>query len=326
MATSSTQDGKQDPVGMRTSTGYMPIEGYGLIGNMHTAALVATDGGLDFMCWPSFDSPSIFCRMLDAEKGGFFTVNPASNSKVTTKQSYLPNSNILQTMFLEDAGVLNLLDFMPRPRKADPLAPLSCEQSLSKWLVRRVECVRGEVNVCVKVLPAFNYARDRHSMEILSKDRDGKAGKCSQYVVFKSKDVVLELRATFDGVDEENATPQVLFERTAGTDLGEAVVIHLHLREGQHVSFVLRDHLSDSDHQKAVGSECITTAHVDRVQRDTKHFWSEWISQSRYTGRWQEVVQRSLLTLKLLIFEPTGAILAAPSKPIPAIRNSTSHV
>jgi GH15 family glucan-1,4-alpha-glucosidase len=148
----------------RTANGYMPIEDYGLIGNMRTCAMVALDGGLDYMCWPYFDSPSVFCRILDKEKGGHFTIGPSNDDLCTTKQQYLPASNILQTRYLNEEGVMNVVDFFPRPNnksldaeyhanvvKSDHTGNVPERSDLKKWLVRRVECMRGSVNVSVLV-------------------------------------------------------------------------------------------------------------------------------------------------------------------------------
>jgi GH15 family glucan-1,4-alpha-glucosidase len=146
----------------RTANGYMPIEDYGLIGNMRTCAMVALDGGLDYMCWPYFDSPSVFCRILDKEKGGHFTIGPTSEDLCTTKQQYLPASNILQTRYLKEEGVMNVVDFFPRPNnknldseyhanvvKSEHTGNVPERPDLKKWLVRRVECMRGSVDVSV---------------------------------------------------------------------------------------------------------------------------------------------------------------------------------
>jgi len=146
----------------------MPIENYELIGNMHTAALVATDGSIDFMYWPDFDSPSVFCRLLDKNKGGHFFVGPKNGDHLFTKQQYLPSSNILQTWYLAEEGVLDIIDFFPRP--ADPsftsvAAHLGTKRGeamnwtssknpcLKQWLIRRVKCIRGFTDVQVEIVP-----------------------------------------------------------------------------------------------------------------------------------------------------------------------------
>ncbi|TKA63717.1 hypothetical protein B0A49_06953 [Cryomyces minteri] len=327
-------DNGRDPTGNREATGYMPIEHYGLIGNMRTSALVATDGGLDFMCWqvakrqPEFDSPSVFCRILDKNKGGHFTISPAGDLNLTTKQQYLPSSNILQTRFLHEDGVLNLLDFFPRPNTksvhVDPSVDingttnrrpsLDPRTQLKKWLVRRVECIRGTVDFNVEVFPAFNYAQDKHTTEIVRQEH-AHSGEASQRIVFRSERLSLELNATIDcGEAPEDDCPLVRFERKdRGCSLGEGIIAKIRLKEGQAVSFVLRDHPPDEQSRQ----EHITSELIDQVQKDTSSFWFNWISRSKYKGRWREVVNRSLLILKMLTFEPTGAIIAAPTFSLP---------
>lgn len=286
--------------------------------------MVATDGGLDYMCWPYFDSPSIFCRILDREKGGHFTIEPTSDDICTTKQQYLPASNILQTRYLKDEGVLNVIDFFPRPNNktvdgeyhanviASEHTGIVPERSdLKKWLVRRVECMRGSMVVNVVVSPAFNYAQDRHTVEITEMGQTGQ-GHCLQRATFKSNDLALELNATIDCGDEPDRTcPKVKFEKSADAQaLGNGITTTFRLNEGQAVSFILRD---AEDHSPDI----IDTATVNQLQADTHKYWARWIQAGKYTGRWSEVVMRSLLLLKLLIFEPSGAICAAPTFSLP---------
>jgi GH15 family glucan-1,4-alpha-glucosidase len=305
-----------DPLDMRGHTGYMPLEQYGLIGNLETTALVAVDGGLDFMCWPNHDSPSVFCRLLDKDKGGYFTISPAPHQgNVITKQQYLPSSNILQTMHLHDDGVMKLIDFFPRPDESVPVPGAGDTKAgeemdtdpgktFKKWLVRRVECVRGEVCFVVRVLPAFNYARDSHIVKITS-HKDG-----DDVVLFASKDLKLELHVVVDS--NQKVKPTLKFEVVIGHALGFGAQAYIRLQEGQRCSFILRQPPGPADIQ-----DRLTNALVDGVQKETKDFWFRWISQSRFKGRWHEVVQRSLLTLKMLTFEPTGAIIAAPTFSLP---------
>jgi hypothetical protein len=118
----------------------------------------------------------------------------------------------------------------------------------------------------------------------------------------------LELNSTID-CGEGGACPNVAF-RKASFALGDGITANFRLYEGQAVSFILRD---ADDHDP----EQIDTALVDELQLNTHKYWSRWISQSKYQGRWEEVVTRSLLLLKLLIFEPTGAICAAPTFSLP---------
>src|SRR5258708_10338792 len=138
---------------------YLPIEDHGLIGNMHTAALVGMNGSIDWCCLPRFDSPSIFAAILDDKKGGFFKI-AATHDDGGFRQMYLPETNVLVTRFLSPAGVGEIVDFMPvqdRSRKA------------RHEIVRIVHGVRGEVAFRAECLPSFDYARAGHELEIRSK-------------------------------------------------------------------------------------------------------------------------------------------------------------
>ena len=129
---------------------YQPIEDYGVIGDLRTAALIGKNGSLDWLCLPHFDSPSVFGAILDDEKGGNFQIEPTC-ADVTTKQLYWPDTNVLITRFLSLEGVAEVVDFMP----------INGVQRL----IRRVHCVRGELPFKVVCRPAFNYARDSHEVE-----------------------------------------------------------------------------------------------------------------------------------------------------------------
>jgi len=106
---------------------------------------------------PDFDSPSVFCRLLDKDKGGYFSITPSKHTSFTTKQQYLPSSNILQTSYIHEDGVATLVDFFPRPKNSFVVAKgskqmayreaITVQDELKKWLVRRVECIRGEVDL-----------------------------------------------------------------------------------------------------------------------------------------------------------------------------------
>jgi len=128
---------------------YQPIENYGIVGNPHTVALVGLTGSIDFMCFPHFDSPSVFAKLLDDKNGGFFCIVPAFN-EMKQKQLYLPDTNILLTRFLSPDGVGEITDFMPAGTQEE------------KKLIRRVTTIRGEVKYRLTCAPRFNYGRDKH--------------------------------------------------------------------------------------------------------------------------------------------------------------------
>lgn len=134
---------------------YQPIEDYGIIGDLHTVALVGMDGSIDFMAFPHFDSPTIFAALLDHEKGGHFQIAPTLGEP-QHKQMYLPDTNVLITRFLSDEGVAEVSDFMPVEEG---------EQEPAHDLVRRAKTVRGEVHFRMICAPRFNYARAEHRVE-----------------------------------------------------------------------------------------------------------------------------------------------------------------
>ncbi|KAI0432110.1 Six-hairpin glycosidase-like protein [Xylaria sp. FL1042] len=308
----------------REATGYLPIEHYGMIGNMRTCALVSLDGSIDFMCWPDFDSPSIFCRLLDKDKGGHFGIAPPDPTSCTAKQQYLPSSAILQTRYINEEGVVNLLDFFPRPKNANILTTNTSQTSyrearsvpeeLKKWLVRRVECIRGQFALDVEVFPAFDYGKGPHETKVLKQQVQASQSCQSKTVTFHSENEKLQLDVCIfeHGVVESGASPNVAFQKAQRSGMkGEGVVARVTLQEGQSISFILRQDLPNHIATK------ITTAVLDSQQHDTQQFWYNWLSKSRYKGAWREVVSRSLMILKMLTYEPTGAIVAAPTFSIP---------
>ncbi|WP_187260682.1 glycoside hydrolase family 15 protein [Pontibacter beigongshangensis] len=136
--------------------GYLPIENYGVIGDLNTVALVGLNGSIDFMCFPDFDSPTIFASILDQHSGGFFAIKPARDG-LKTKQLYLPDTNVLLTRFLSDEGIGEITDFMPVE-----------ELYQGKELIRRITCVHGDMTFSMRCAPRFNYARSEKVTEQIS--------------------------------------------------------------------------------------------------------------------------------------------------------------
>lgn len=132
---------------------YQPIENYGIIGDLHTVALVGMNGSIDFMCFPHFNTPSIFAALLDHEKGGKFQLSPVLQ-KAKQKQLYLPDSNILLSRFLSDDGVAEVSDFMPIE-----------DGEVAHDLVRRAKTIRGEIKYSMICEPRFDYGRAHHKVE-----------------------------------------------------------------------------------------------------------------------------------------------------------------
>ena len=132
---------------------YRPIADYGVIGDLNTVALISREGSIDFMCFPDFDSPSIFASLLDDQRGGHFTLQPL-NEPAKYKQLYIADTNVLLTRFLMDQGVAELSDYMPVE-----------EGQVIPNLVRRVKAIRSAIEFRLDCFPAFDYARAEHVVE-----------------------------------------------------------------------------------------------------------------------------------------------------------------
>lgn len=272
---------------------------------------------------PVFDSPSIFCRLLDAKKGGYFSISPPADLHWTAKQQYLPSTNILQTRYIRNEGVCDVVDFFPRPKSSNIVGKVVAKQmpyreatvvqdELKKWLVRRVECIRGEMDIDVEIFPAFDYARATHVTELFIKDYAAGETESKTATFCGSDGLKLQLDVTIDKGEDHASCPHICFKKVMKDGMkGEGVVAHIHLLEGQAVSFVLRDDIPNHV------TRDVTTAVLDEQQHGTQDYWFNWISKSKYKGAWREVVSRSLMILKLLTYEPTGAIIAAPTFSIP---------
>jgi len=251
---------------------YQSIEDHGIIGDLRTAALVGTDGSIDWLCLPCFDSPSVFASILDDRKGGVFKIAPGTSSKFRSHQFYWPDTNVLVTSFLGAEGACEVTDFMPVFDRRTQV-------------VRHARVFRGSVALRMECRPAFNYARDRHRTEVTP-----------QGARFRSDALGLELAAS----------------RRLRQD-GGAVVSEFVLEEGQAATFVLRPCTDGTDEV----IRPISDAEWLEMAMATADYWRGWISRSNYQGRWREMVERSALVLELLTYEPTGAIIAAPTCSLP---------
>src|SRR5947209_9311851 len=142
---------------------YQPINSYGVIGDCRSAVLVAPDGSVDWGCLPDFDSPAIFCRLLDAERGGYFQIAPTEGT-IPGTQRYLRDSNVLQTKFTSIGGEVVLTDFMPVetlsawPHQDVQSTNWTRQDDSFHGLVRAVECTRGEMLVTLTLKVSPNYA------------------------------------------------------------------------------------------------------------------------------------------------------------------------
>ena len=164
---------------------YQPIENYGLIGNMRTTALVGMNGSIDWMCFPHFDSPSVFAAILDDGKGGRFSIDPVPHH-VRSKQYYWPDTNVLVTRFHTADGVGRVIDFMPVGKEES--------DCIQHGIVRRIQSIRGTMTFRMECQPAFNYGRDTHTITL-----DAQGG------IFQSPNLSLRLGATIPMQQEGNA-------------------------------------------------------------------------------------------------------------------------
>src|SRR6201996_7877428 len=252
-------------------TGYLPIEEHGIVGDLRTVALVGTDGTVDWYCPSRFDAPSLFGALLDARKGGYFSLWCRGSGR--PKQLYLPDTNILMTRFQGAEAVGEVIDFM--------VPETSGTGRARDLLVRQARAVRGRATFELACHPAFDYGRAPHTVRLV----DGVGA------VFESSAGRCVLRTNVALKIEESGVAA-----TFTLDEGESVDIELEwngevrpLAEGETAELFAR----------------------------TSDFWQSWVSQSRYRGRWREMVQRSALVLKLLVYHPTGAMVAAPTTSLP---------
>jgi GH15 family glucan-1,4-alpha-glucosidase len=262
--------------------GYLPIADHGIIGDLHTVALVGADGTIDWYCCPTFDSPSVFASILDKEKGGHYRIAPLDDDW-TSKQLYFPDTNVLITRFFTPGGVGELQGFMPIARTG--------EERHRHRLIRRVVAVRGSVRFRVELQPRFNYARDPH--ETLQYEHG---------VVFDSPGLCLALQAT---------TPIACDDHGAQSEFT--------LEAGESVTFVLEQV------ERGYVPRRYEEEETRQAYERTIDYWRLWLSQSRYRGRWREMVHRSALTLKLLTYQPTGAIVAAPTTSLPELMGGSRN-
>jgi GH15 family glucan-1,4-alpha-glucosidase len=261
---------------------YPNISDHGLIGDLQTAALVSTDGVLDWFCCPRFDSPSVFGSLLDADRGGFYRIAPDRDDYVA-RQLYLPDTAILVTRFMTPDGVGEVHDFMP-------IAGATATDR--HRLVRNIRVVRGVMRFAIEIQPRFDYGRAAHKLE--ATEHGG---------VFASDGMALTVHAIGpEGVSA--ASLGITLER-----VGEGVRWTRTLREGE-IGGVVLESMGGTPRR-------VSPEEAQQLEDDTARFWRGWLGRSSYRGRWREVVTRSAMTLKLLTYAPTGAPVAAPTTGLP---------
>ena len=257
---------------------YPSIADHGLIGDLQTSALVATDGSVDWFCSPRIDSPSIFGSLLDQERGGHFRISP-HRSRYTTKQLYFPDTAILITRFLTEHGVGEVMDFMPI---ATGRAPTDNHR-----LVRLLRCVRGKLTFDVDIAPRFDYGRQPHEARVTEGGFE-----------FQSKDMRLAVHPVREPADQILATTEIV-----DGDVHAQVTLEAGMVRG----LVLESAPAGPPHP-------IPVAEIERLLDDTAAFWRAWLSRCQYTGRWREMVARSAITLKLMTYAPSRRARGRPHR------------
>jgi GH15 family glucan-1,4-alpha-glucosidase len=266
---------------------YRSISDYAVIGDCHTAALISAEGSIDWACLPHFDSPAAFLRILDDDKGGFCSVAPAEPA--LPSRQYVPDTNILETLWETTNGALCVTDFMP-------VAPIPKEQrsdddhgrdvQSAHTIIRLVTCRREPVSVGVEVKATLGYA-----------------------------DGTTQISMTLDGRMRAECDSGALWMQLIGRSLlpgkdGRALSV-FRLEPGETIALALT--WSEKDEQV----EPWTIDRVRHTLRETREYWQKWCETFDYDGDYEEFVKRSALALKLMTFEPTGAIVAAPTTSLP---------
>lgn len=259
---------------------YTPIEDYAIIGDCASAALVGKNGSIDWLCWPRFDSPSIFGRILDHENGGYFQIRPVSDFEV--ERRYLPDTNVLETTFTTNRGVLRLTDLMPVAHREAYRRELWPEHEI----LRTIECIEGTVEIDVLCDPRLEYG----SVDPALSDR-GPHGFFYNHggsVLIVRSELPLVLASGRGALHS-----QILLKE------GDRYVVSLTYDEGEPAVLPLLG--EDADEK------------MDR----TVAYWRDWAAKCEYEGPYRDAVVRSALTLKLMTFAPSGAIIAAPTTSLP---------
>ncbi len=264
----------------KNTSGYSRIGDYGVVGDCKTVALVHMKGSIDFLCFPHFDSPSVFAKLLDKDKGGYFNIVPTGENYIT-QQFYIKNTAILTTRFFADNSTIEYMDFMPDPGNVDA----------STKLIRVVKAIRGNCQFDLNLHIKYDYGRAQY--EELRRHSD-------YYVAFPCA--------------KENCTSMALKSNIPLELEGEDNRMRFSLKEGESAIFQFEEYNTDdleSWNHEEMGEETLNKLSA------TKHFWEKWIKTSSYTGIWKQYVERSAITLKLLTSIKYGSTVAAATFSLP---------
>jgi GH15 family glucan-1,4-alpha-glucosidase len=259
------------------------IGDYGMIGDCHSLALVGPDGSIDWLCFPRFDSPSVFARTLDAD-AGHFRVAPSSLVE-DVRRTYLPSTNVLETTFVTADGELELTDCMP-VGPFDPENLTAVENHAS--VLRRVRCRSGPVSVAVDLRPRFEYGTVLPRFTATSPMTAAVVGGPDALWVRASRELAVDrqhISALWDLQPGDEAWIEVGWTPAVSTS----------------------PHDGCGNHR----------ADMQRRFEETVGFWEAWLARCSYQGDHQRRVHRAALVLKALTYSPTGAVVAAGTTSLP---------
>jgi GH15 family glucan-1,4-alpha-glucosidase len=254
--------------------GYAPIRDYAVIGDGRTCALVALDGSIDWLCLPNIDSPGVFARLLDADRGGFFELCP--DEPFESERRYQDSSNVLETTFRTSSGAVRVTDAMCLTDMPQ-LAPL-------REVVRKVEGLSGHVRMRWRFEPRFGFGGHDTRLQ----HRGGRF-----YALHKRDALALALWGAEPGAEHGGGV-----EGSFTIDSGESVLFDLAATNSEPMFVPSREY-------------------AERALERTQRFWPDWVARADYHGAWRGEVIRGALVLKLLVFAPSGAIVAAPTTSLP---------
>jgi len=271
---------------------YLLASSYGVIGDCRSAAIISSNGALDWGSLPDFDSPAIFCRLLDARRGGYFQIAP-SDTTITGSQHYLQRSNVLQTTFASDAGKVVLTDFMPVESLdgwsslEPPYHTLVDGDSFRQCLVRIVDCTDGELPITLTLKVGPNYG----------------GIPSESYLVSENKGVVISGENQSVGLAIIGAYRLSSFTMHVSQDemeLYPTVKVQTTLREGEHLQFILGIRPDAQDARRMVEID-LQQRNFDWELAHTLYCWRRWVARCNYGEPCLDGIQRTALMLKLLL-------------------------
>ncbi len=246
---------------------------YGIVGNCKTAALIKKDGAVDWLCFPTFSSPSIFARILDDKKGGSLQIIPKGQYRIS--QQYIGNTAILETLFESPGDAFKIIDFFPRYRKL--LSRKNQTLVKENRLVRIIKPLKGKPAVRIFYDPRPNYAREQCSFQ----EAEGNL-----------------LCTTPEGLE---------FSMTSNIPFAEVL-------ESKEIELSQTRYLVAGNRGNAAD---FSIKSCYQLYAATKKYWQKWVGTLVLPQQNREQIIRSAITLKLLSYSETGAIIAAPTTSIP---------